>query len=395
MTKSRRTILKLTVIVLGLLMLATILVACNKGSGPAYYDYMVTFDYNKGNLTGNTPTQYLGVFKNSLVSIRPGYSSDFLEGVIDGYYIEGWYIAKETSEDGAPIKDENGFVILGDKWDFKNDRVNEHTTLYANFKKKMGIQFVDRATGEFVTGDSGRMEGIPGNKLYQPSGSSAPSKTGYTFLGKYYTSVEGDKKFDWPYTITEQDINVYVDFIKGEWRFVDNEEDFVRAIQANKNIYMRGNIDFSKYIENRLWSLAAYTGELNGNGYTISGVKRNLTASRLHDNDDKDPQKDKKFGGIFGLLGETAYIHDVKFENIEVTFKVNLSFKQVDAYVGLIAGSAESGARMKNVTVSGKLSYLPNENHPITANALIGYNKTNIKDIIDCDYSNVVVSQIV
>ncbi len=395
MTKSRRTILKLTVIVLGLLMLATILVACNKGSGPAYYDYMVTFDYNKGNLTGNTPTQYLGVFKNSLVSIRPGYSSDFPEGVIDGYYIEGWYIAKETSEDGAPIKDENGFVILGDKWDFKNDRVNEHTTLYANFKKKMGIQFVDRATGEFVTGDSGRMEGIPGNKLYQPSGSSAPSKTGYTFLGKYYTSVEGDKKFDWPYTITEQDINVYVDFIKGEWRFVDNEEDFVRAIQANKNIYMRENIDFSKYIENRLWSLAAYTGELNGNGYTISGVKRNLTASRLHDNDDKDPQKDKKFGGIFGLLGETAYIHDVKFENIEVTFKVNLSFKQVDAYVGLIAGSAESGARMKNVTVSGKLSYLPNENHPITANALIGYNKTNIKDIIDCDYSNVVVSQIV
>jgi len=395
MTKSRRTILKLTVIVLGLLMLATILVACNKGSGPAYYDYMVTFDYNKGNLTGNTPTQYLGVFKNSLVSIRPGYSSDFPEGVIDGYYIEGWYLAKETSEDGAPVKDENGFVILGDKWDFKNDRVNEHTTLYANFKKKMGIQFVDRATGEFVTGDSGRMEGIPGNKLYQPSGSSAPSKTGYTFLGKYYTSVEGDKKFDWPYTITEQDINVYVDFIKGEWRFVDNEEDFVRAIQANKNIYMRENIDFSKYIENRLWSLAAYTGELNGNGYTISGVKRNLTASRLHDNDDKDPQKDKKFGGIFGLLGETAYIHDVKFENIEVTFKVNLSFKQVDAYVGLIAGSAESGARMKNVTVSGKLSYLPNENHPITANALIGYNKTNIKDIIDCDYSNVVVSQIV
>ena len=97
MTKSRRTILKLTVIVLGLLMLATILVACNEGSGPAYYDYMVTFDSNKGNLTGNTPTQYLGVFKNSLVSIRPGYSNDFPERVINGYYIEGWYLAKETS----------------------------------------------------------------------------------------------------------------------------------------------------------------------------------------------------------------------------------------------------------------------------------------------------------
>ncbi len=386
MTKSRRTILKLTVIVLGLLMLATILVACNKGSGPAYYDYMVTFDYNKGNLTGNTPTQYLGVFKNSLVSIRPGYSKDFPERVINGYYIEGWYLAKETSEDGAPVKDENGFVILGDKWDFKNDRVNEHTTLYANFKKKTGIQFVDRATGEYITGDSGRIEGIPGNKLYQPSGSSAPSMTGYTFLGKYYTSVEGDKKFDWPYTITEQDINVYVDFIKGEWRLVDNAGDFVRAIQANKNIYMRENIDFSEYIENSLWGLAAYTGELNGNGYTISGVKRNLKASRLNT---------ENFGGIFGSLGKTAYIHDVKFENIEVTFEVNSSFTQVDAYVGLISGSAESGARMKNITVSGKLSYLPNQNHPITANALIGYNKANIEDIIDCDYSRVVVSQIV
>ena len=386
MTKSRRTILKLTVIVLGLLMLATILVACNKGSGPAYYDYMVTFDYNKGNLTGNTPTQYLGVFKNSLVSIRPGYSNDFPERVINGYYIEGWYLAKETSEDGAPVKDENGFVILGDKWDFKNDRVNEHTTLYANFKKKTGIQFVDRATGEFVTGDSGRIEGIPGNKLYQPSGSSAPSKTGYTFLGKYYTSVEGDKKFDWPYTITEQDINVYVDFIKGEWRFVDNTDDFVRAIQANKNIYMRENIDFSEYIENSLWGLASYTGELNGNGYTISGVKRNLKASRLNT---------ENFGGIFGSLGETAYIHDVKFENIEVTFEVNSSYTQVDAYVGLIAGSAESVARMKNVTVSGKLSYLPNQNHPITANALIGYNKTNIKDISACAYGHVGVSPIV
>ncbi len=386
MTKSRRTILKLTVIVLGLLMLATILVACNKGSGPAYYDYMVTFDYNKGNLTGNTPTQYLGVFKNSLVSIRPGYSNDFPERVIHGYYIEGWYLAKETSEDGAPVKDENGFVILGDKWDFKNDRVNEHTTLYANFKKKTGIQFVDRATGDFITGDSGRIEGIPGNKLYQPSGSSAPSMTGYTFLGKYYTSVEGDKEFVWPYTIAEQDINVYVDFIKGEWRLVDNEDDFVRAIQANKNIYLKKSIDFSKYIENRLWGLADYTGELNGNGYTISGVKRNLTASKMNT---------ENFGGIFGSLGETAYIHDVKFENIEVTFKVNSSYTQVDAYVGLIAGSAESGARMKNVTVSGKLSYLPNPNHPITATALIGYNKANIEDIIDCDYSRVVVSQIV
>jgi len=199
-------------------------------------------------------------------------------------------------------------------------------------------------------------------------------------------TVEGDKEFDWPYTITEQDINVYVDFIKGEWRLVDNAGDFVRAIQANKNIYMRENIDFSEYIENSLWGLAAYTGELNGNGYTISGVKRNLKASRLNT---------ENFGGIFGSLGETAYIHDVKFENIEVTFEVNSSYTQVDAYVGLIAGSAESGARMKNVTVSGKLSYLPNKNHPITANALIGYNKANIEDIIDCDYSNVVVSQIV
>ena len=75
MTNSRKTTVKIFVIVLALLALVTTLVACNK-IGPAHYDYLVTFNYNVGNIEANAPDQQIGLLgENPLVQIWPGYTN--------------------------------------------------------------------------------------------------------------------------------------------------------------------------------------------------------------------------------------------------------------------------------------------------------------------------------
>lgn len=380
MTNSRKTTVKIFVIVLALLALTMTLVACNNGNGPAHYDYLVTFNYNVGNLEANAPDQQIGLLgENPLVQIWPGYSNssvELKEYTIRGYFIEGWYLPKSFNEDGTPVKDENGFVVLGDKWNFKNNRVSENFTLYANLKKKPRVNYIDRATGAIIDDDNSKIECLPGDYISGPI--NAPSVRGKTFLGKYYKAQTGDEEFEWGFNIGETDVNVYVSFIDGEWRFVNSDTEFITAIQANRNIILESDIDFKG---KRLWSLGTYNGLINGKNHTISNVSREFTASR---NDTAN------FGGIFGMLGADAHIYDITFKNVNVSFSVNSSYQTIEAYVGLLAYGAEKGAKLTNVTIDGVLSYKPDETHPITADTLIGKDRSNAT-ITNCRDSGVAV----
>lgn len=379
MTNSRKTTVKIFVIVLALLALVTTLVACNK-IGPAHYDYLVTFNYNVGNIEANAPDQQIGLLgENPLVQIWPGYTNsivDLKEHTVRGYYIEGWYLPESFNEDGTPVTDENGFIVLGDKWDFKNNRVSESFTLYAKLKKKPRVNYIDRATGAIIDDDNSKIECLPGDYVSGPI--NAPAVRGKTFLGKYYKAQTGEEEFEWGFNIGETDVNVYVSFIDGEWRFVNTAAEFITAIQANRNIRLEKDLDFKN---NRLWSLGTYNGLINGQNHTISNISRDFTASR---NDTAN------FGGIFGTLGASAHIYDIKFKNINVSFSVNSSYQNIDAYVGLLAYGAEEGAKLTNVTVDGVLSYKPDETHPITADKLVGKDK-NKATITNCQDSGVTV----
>ena len=106
------------------------LAGCGEDEGKKVYDYLVTFDYNVGNLLGepekdedgnpvkDVKDQYLGVAENSLLVVYPGNSAGvkFDLSEIKGYYIEGWYLGK-TDEEGVPAVGENGCVELDRKWE--------------------------------------------------------------------------------------------------------------------------------------------------------------------------------------------------------------------------------------------------------------------------------------
>lgn len=362
-SKLKKTVVKIIICVLVALGLSAVLVACNNTGSTIHYDYTVTFDYNEGK-TGEDfnivaqpiAKQYIGVDKNSLVGVRPGGDNAIKETTIQRYYVDGWYLAK-YDENGEPVKNpDTGVVQLDREWDFDNDRVNENITLYANLKKQAGLIFVDRATGEPVGGENGERYRVPGTEMSEPSSALQPSKSGYTFLGKYYESNDSDKEFDWPHIFGTEDTYVYVDFIEGEgWRFIDTVEDFISAMKDGANIYLRADLDLSDIPNDSLWARSTYNGNFNGNNHTVKGVHRTVQMIR---------GSATVVGAIFYGLGNRAYIYDVTFEDITLDHSVSLLAFGAKPYVGLLAGSAEENARIENVKIiSGSLAYQTESNN--------------------------------
>lgn len=384
MTKSKKTTLKLLICVLALLALATTLVACNIGNVPDHYDYLVTFEYNVGTgdnaLKCNMSTQYLGVDANSLVAIQPGYDTKFEEGLVNGYYLEGWYLPAEVDENGAPKRDENGFVILArNKWNFDTDRVNRNITLYGKFVKKLAVRFINRVTGKYI---EDIIEYKPNDMVREPT-SQAPTLKDHTFLGKYY-DADGNK-YQWDFRIHE-DVTVYVDFLEGIWSLVSTEDQFVTAIGAKRNIYLLNDLNFEGKTP---WGNSSeYTGIIEGNKHTVSNVKQEISLGKL--------DEESSYGGVFGALGEKAEIRNITFENVTVSLTMSPSYKVLDVYVGILAGTVADGAKLENVAISGSLTYRPSANKTVHAGevqgdngvkGVIGQNKGNNDNIKDCNFT--------
>lgn len=350
------------------------LCACNK-TKKADYDYLVTFDYNYGNIDANCPTQYLGVKKNSLVGIKPTpESKTFTQGTVTGYYLEGWYTAQVDSE-GKPVVDEvTNMVKLDKKWDFETMRVNSDITLYANLLRIPTISFVDRATKQEVlkynTWD-------PTTVINRLSDALAPKKDNYT-LYDYYVAETGDERFVWPFTVGTEDKTIYVEFIEGTWDIVKTAREFKNGITNNKKIYLDADIDFSN--ERTLWNeRAIFNGTINGNGHKVTGMKRTITFA----NDTKE------YGGLFFALGENCNISDITFE---VDATIEIDHKTKEYVVGLFANSIAAGARLKNVILKGTLNCSFNGNLNTTVTPWI--NTIDKGAIIEnCDYSTVVVNE--
>ncbi len=319
------------------------LCSCGDGESVKKYDYLVTFDYNTGKIESNCKNQYLGVMDGSLVGIQPGDNDNFRKGEVIGYYLEGWYTAK-TDADGNTIKDsETDRMVLDKKWDFASMRVNGDMTLYANFVKTAIVKYIDAdlydaadPTNEAaIVGSSSE---APDTVIQKPT-VLAPEKDGHTLFG-YYIDAACENEFVWPCTVTTEDITIFVKFIKGNWNIIDSEDALIKALAKGGNIYLAKDLDFSS----TEWVYGDYDAEFNGNGHKISGI----AVKRVCDK--------KNFGaGIFGELGQNAYIHDLVVENATVEFKVALSNGEYKA--GFFAYSAREGAKISNVMVGGTLYY--------------------------------------
>ena len=372
-----KTNLKKTLLCLALSVVAGIscllLASCGKTTEKKY-DYLVTFDYNIGNIEANCKNQYLGVMKGSLVGLKPSERNDFKEATIPGYYLEGWYTAK-TDEAGNVIKDEEtGRVLIDEKWDFETRIVEGDITLYANLVRVAEMKYVDvdvylenpEAEGAVLSVKND----TPGTKRSRPSSALAPKKEGYTLL-EYYKDAECTEVFEWPYIVTTEDVIVYVKFVEGEWNIVKNEQEFMQAISGGKNIYLIADLDFSK----TTWTYTNYNAELNGNDHKISNISLKRVCSRNAFN-----------AGLFAQLGEKANIHNITFENVKLEFKVALG----DHKAGMLAYEAKAGAKLTNVKISGTLYYDFGESLASEINQWIA-NDESVST--NCDYSEVKTEQ--
>lgn len=306
--------------------------ACKDDGGKGKYAYKVTFDYNVGNIGVEIEPQYLGVAKDSLVLMKPGDHTSFEEKVIAKYTNEGWYLPKEFDENGEPVKDANGFVILGEKWDFKNDRVNENVTLYAKMVKK--AMLIVKGGDKDI-----EMSGKIGAQQKEIPSYQTPKKAGATFYG-YFEDEACTQPMVFPYVYQEGEKVIYAKFIEGTWNIVKTVDEFNSALATGKNIYLDADLDFT----DKNWTPVEYAGEINGNNHKISNITLLLEAS----------QKAKTGFGLFAKLAKSAYIHDVTIENVQATFNVKQPI--IGLSVALLAYEAEEGAKLEKVTLSGELN---------------------------------------
>lgn len=334
------------------------------------FDYLVTFDYNTTGIEANCTNQYLGVMDGGKVGIEPGYSTDFKKQEVPGYYLEGWYTAK-TDENGSVCRNDAGRVLLDRRWNFASDTVSGDMTLYANLIRQPSLRVVDRTTGEVVS----TYTGLPGSTRRRPSDTGAPKKDGWTFL-EYYADAACTTPFTWPYTFGEEDVTVYADFLEGSWFLVRDAATFNLGVSSNLRLYLLSDIDFSDSESG--WVARDFRGEINGNGHTLRGITL-----------DQDGNKEQPTGyGLFKSLRGGAYIHDVTFEDVRLTFtaRFNESFR-----VAPFAAAAEEGVRFARLTVSGTLTYNFSGAPTSEVFDLVADDKMRPQDVVDCQFSGLTV----
>lgn len=323
------------------------LAGCGEDEGKKVYDYLVTFDYNVGNLLGepekdedgnpvkDVKDQYLGVAENSLLVVYPGNSAGvkFDLSEIKGYYIEGWYLGK-TDEEGVPAVGENGCVELDRKWDFSSDRVNNDLTLYAKLLPRPVLSFMVDGVAQKT------FEGLPGSSFNKPSISvDIPTKEGWT-LYDYYSDPECKQPMQWPFVFGTEDTPVYTKFYEGKWTFVKTANEFLSSVALRENIWLENDIDLSESKWNGNYN---YSGTINGNNHSITGIRCSFAAS---------PATGTNFA-LFGVLSSAAHLYDLSITGVQIDFT---AMRFGDYKAALFAQEIMEGAKIENVTVSGRLT---------------------------------------
>lgn len=356
----------------GILFLAVLLLlpSCGEKEAGKPYDFLVTFNYNVGNLDVSCPDQYLGVKSGGLVGIQPGFNDDFKLRPVANYYIEGWYTAR-LAADGTPEKDaETGRVLLDRKWNFESDAVTADTVLYANLIRQSTLSFVDIATGEVIK----TLTGTPGSRQNELISVLAPKKDGYTLVG-YFNDAAKTSRFQWPFTFGEEDTTAYVEFLEGTWSIADSAEAFKRGISGNKNIYVTADLDFS----NTTWVTTSYNGTIEGNGHKLTGLT--LT---------KEGSKNSTAGfGLFTTLGANTRISNLTIENLTVRFSASLAGSY---QVAPLADELMAGAKFDHFTITGTLTYDFTKAPASAAYELAVKNGMADADMTDCRFDITLVS---
>ena len=125
-----------------------------------------------------------------------------------------------------------------------------------------------------------------------------------------------DMTYKHPGGETDLAINVFVEYIEGDFELVSTAQQLKNA--RTKNIYLLNDID----LQGEAFSFSSYSKIFKGNNYTIKNFKVNVVGNKTSGVDDHlDSSLKAVYGSLFGNLNN-ATISDVTFENVEFVIDV-------------------------------------------------------------------------
>lgn len=286
----------------------------------------VVYDFGDGLVDGKSSLLYL-VPQNSLLpelgvtTSKPTTSAP----VLAGHHVDGYY-----------VKDADGNER---DWNFSTDRVTEDITLYTRWKPDYAVKVLygDRFEQSYsleVNADT------PLNSFRQASW------TGHTFYG-FYEDPAFTTPVTFPYTpavSTENPtVTVYARYLEGNYTIVRKASDFGNAIRPGVNYYIDADVDLS---DTNISMPDTYSGRFIGNGHTVSGIHVTRTQTR-----------NSEYYGLFGKILRTAVFENITFADVNVRVDLSDTQNNLISQIGMLAGSAETGATFTNVQITGALTY--------------------------------------
>lgn len=340
------------------------------------YTVSVKYDANGGVFTTNTSVivdSYDVSTMNSnngmaeIALIAPDHEArgnDAFTPINNGYFLAGWYAGRTESTDSNG----NTVYTYSDKWDFESDMLSVDTsktyssaepvlTLYAAWVPLFEIEFYALGTGEYLdsmTIDPTLVEEIVVPCWDEETGAvemyDFPERSGYTFNGAYYdmagtqaidaAAITHTGKVDYASgTAVDSVMQIYVDWVEGEWYHIYNVEQFLENASVNGNYEIHADLDFAGEIWPTSLMHGNFGGVIHGNGHTLKNIEVVQT------------NNSKINAGLFGYLTETAEISDVTFENVNFTIKSGT--RVVGTCYGLLAGTISNEAQLPNVQIIG------------------------------------------
>lgn len=259
-----------------------------------------------------------------------------------GYVFKGWFQTKEVIGDN---------VTYSDEWDFTTDKISKDgITLYAYWKKAISytynVCYLDDNNETVIIGTYEVNEG----EKYSDYLNFAKKRYGYTPIRVLDESGNPwDNNFTHPGGEENLAINVYIEYIEGEYNLVSTAEELIKY--KNTNIYLLNDIDMG----GREFSFGDYSKNFQGNNYTISNFKIQYSAqaTALVPDFDEPTQKSLCVSIFKSLNGAT--VENVNFENVSVDITTTYQ-KTYKIYVAPISTKI-TNSTVSNVSFNGSFGY--------------------------------------
>ena len=327
MQRKRRLIISLAVIVIAILALS--LSSCGNEGQSIEGKNVVTFELNGGTLelkTSSVDTKINFAYHPGTYILDPSEIPGYKLFRQD-YDFTGWYTSPECDPD--------------DKWNFKTPFETETLTLYAGWEKSVkftyGVYYVQNGES-FLLGSYDVKSGATFSD-WRPYATTRKDYTPIGFYSDKELTTAWDGTFTHPGGEVDTEIPVYVKYIEGNWKLVDDFNELRSALKAGENVYLTADIDCAG---EDLGLSGIYNGLFEGNGYTVSGLKTVKSGSI------------RPSVAIFKDLGDKAEIRNVTFADVAYDF-TGIKDSATALKISALAVSS-AGAEISNVSVTGTVT---------------------------------------